>query len=599
MSESPIDMRRTKSVWSALRAALPLLAISPGPVALLVGASLAAGAAEAVVFALAAEIAVALSSGAEVVHLRAAGLVHRASVAELLLVAFVVAVLRLGFQIANAYLPARLETNTLAHLQRTLAAGYLEASWAMQSQERDGHLLDLMMNQVSRVVLLVQALATGASASLVFCSLVVSAFVVGGLASLAIVVLAGGLFVSMRPLVRLVRRFSADYADAGRDLAAAIQETTFLAEEHRVFGTTVAAAGRLHRVIERVREALLRSHFGFQAVSGGYNGVVVLLLVAGLAGLHAMKVEAIGALGAVTLILVRAMAYGQQMQSAYTQVSDALPFVERVCAAEAGFRAARDVRGAELAGPPSELGLEGVSYAYGPRVVLNDVSIRVRGGSMVGIVGPSGAGKSTLVQILLGLRAPHTGRYTLDGIDFERFDAASWSKLVAYVPQDPKLLTGTVAENIAFLRDEIEREDVVRAAKLAHIHDEILAMPGGYDGMIGQRANAVSGGQRQRMCIARALASRPRVLVLDEPTSGLDVHSERAIQATLAGLKGQVTVFIVAHRLSTIADCDSLLVLRAGTVSAFGPAEQVLATEEFLAEGLGVERPLVTADGVE
>lgn len=576
-----------KSLWSIWRAGAPLLAADRGAIALLVVTAVATGAAEAIVFALAAQVAVALSSGATHATLAFGPVRWTADLTVMLVVAFLLAVLRLIFQLINAYLPARLETKTLAHLQDSLVQAFHNASWAVQSQDREGHLQDLVTNQVARVVMLVQGLAQGISSFVIFCALLVSTFAVGRFAALAIIVVAAILFAILRPLVRLVRKYSAEHALAGQELAAAISETSLLAEEHHVFGTARAETTRLSAKIRAVSAALLRSHFGFWTVSASYNGLVVLLLVGGLMGLHLFQVADLGALGASALLLIRAMAYGQQTQSAYAQMSDAAPFLEKVRLAESRYRLSTPTFGNGRIETLETICLDHVSYRFGPdQAALNDVSLRVTAGSTIGIVGPSGAGKSTLVQILLGLRAPDSGTYQINGHDLSWMDSKEWSNLIAYIPQDPKLLYGSVLENIRFMRGSITQEMIEVAAKQAHIHDEIVSWPGGYQRIVGQRADAISGGQRQRLCIARALASSPKILILDEPTSGLDVHSERMIQNTLAALKGKVTIFIVAHRLSTVSECDALVALRAGRIEASGSPAELAAKDGFIRDAL-------------
>jgi ABC-type multidrug transport system fused ATPase/permease subunit len=151
---------------------------------------------------------------------------------------------------------------------------------------------------------------------------------------------------------------------------------------------------------------------------------------------------------------------------------------------------------------------------------------------------------------------------------------------VSYVPQEPRLIHGTVAENIRFYRD-LSDDVVHRAAHLAQIHEEIETWPLGYQTIISQRAQAVSGGQRQRLCLARALAGTPLMLVLDEPTSALDARSEALVQESLAALKGRLTLFVIAHRLSTLRLCDRVMVLRDGKLEAFAPPNAVVESNEF------------------
>ena len=206
----------------------------------------------------------------------------------------------------------------------------------------------------------------------------------------------------------------------------------------------------------------------------------------------------------------------------------------------------------------------------------------MRTGESIGVVGPSGAGKSTLVQLLLRLREPAGGAYLVNGLPASSFLLDDWHERVAYVAQEPRVFRGSVRDNIRFFRP-IDDTAIERAARMAHIHEDIVALPEGYDTVIGQIADAVSGGQRQRICIARALAAQPGILILDEPTSALDPASERAVQASLSELHGHVILFIIAHRHSTLTDCDRIFAMDAGRL-------QTLASVEDL-PGIGAHIP--------
>src|SRR5699024_5065311 len=183
---------------------------------------------------------------------------------------------------------------------------------------------------------------------------------------------------------------------------------------------------------------------------------------------------------------------------------------------------------------------------------------------------PSGAGKSTIVQVLLRLRDPHSGAVLVNGQDVREIKRVDWQERVAYVPQTSQVIWGTVRDNIRFYRPEIDDEQVVAAAMRAHIHEDIMSWPDGYDTNIGQRASAVSGGQRQRSCLAPARAGEPRLLILDEPTSSLDVRSEELVQRSLEEIKRDTLMVLIAHRVSTLSVCDRIVVMTAGRVSAIG-----------------------------
>jgi ABC-type multidrug transport system fused ATPase/permease subunit len=299
-----------------------------------------------------------------------------------------------------------------------------------------------------------------------------------------------------------------------------------------------------------------------------YQSLIYVLLIAGLALVYLFANGGVAALGGVVLLLVRAGAYGNQIQTYYQMLRQALPFVERLLSAERRYRESAPTHGRKRLSSIRRLVFDDVSFAYDlARPALAHVSFDIDAGEAIGIVGPSGAGKSTLAQLLLQLRVPTSGRYLVNGEPAADFSLSDWHRHVAYLPQSPGLMHASVVENITYLRD-IPPQDVQRAARLARIEDDILSWQDGYDTLVGPRADAVSGGQAQRICLARALAGRPRLLVLDEPTSALDPTSERLIQASLNALKGTVTLIIIAHRMSTLDLCDRVMVIVDGSLDA-------------------------------
>jgi ABC-type multidrug transport system fused ATPase/permease subunit len=266
----------------------------------------------------------------------------------------------------------------------------------------------------------------------------------------------------------------------------------------------------------------------------------------------------------------------------YQRLNDVSPFLDRIFKEVARYDGSEQRSGTEPVPPSSDISFDRVAFAYDSRQgVLHDVSFQVEAGETIGIVGLSGAGKSTLVQLLLRLREPDAGVFRMGGTDVREIALDEWQRRVAYVSQEPRLLGGTVAENIRYFRDFIDDGAVETAARMAHIHDEVLSWPGGYDHRVGQRLDAVSGGQRQRLCLARALAGHPEILVLDEPTSALDPRSEVAIQRSLEELRGAVTMFIVAHRMSTLSTCDRIMVVESGRIAALDTPENLQQVDGY------------------
>ena len=333
---------------------------------------------------------------------------------------------------------------------------------------------------------------------------------------------------------------------------------------------TGAQRTRIAGFVEASQVLFFRTQVLSRLVSNLYQSVIYLLMVAGLAGLYYLAGPGhAGSLGGVILVLTRAGTAGQLVQGAYQGIAQAMPFIERTQEVEKRYRESRPLDGGVPLPSVRTVTFEKVSFSYNEgRPVLTEITFEVSGGEVIGIIGPSGAGKSSLVQLLLQLRVPQQGRYLVNGVPVGEFSREDWHRQVSYVPQEPRLLHATVAENIRFFRD-IDQEAVERAAKLASIHEDIISWPKGYDTLVGPRADAVSGGQQQRLCLARALAARPEVLVLDEPTSALDPHSEALIGESLKALKSELTLFIIAHRMSTLDMCDRVMVIVDGRLVAF------------------------------
>jgi subfamily B ATP-binding cassette protein MsbA len=219
-----------------------------------------------------------------------------------------------------------------------------------------------------------------------------------------------------------------------------------------------------------------------------------------------------------------------------------------------------------------------VSFAYnGREPVLNHINLGVKAGESVALVGPSGAGKTTLVSLLIRFYEVTSGEITIDGYPISKLSLQSLREQVGLVPQETIIFGGTVRENIAYGRFDATEEEITQAAKSANAHEFIVQLPNGYDTPIGEHGLQISGGQRQRLAIARAILKDPRILILDEATSSLDTESEALIQEALANLMKGRTTFVIAHRLSTFVSADRILVLDNGKVVESGTHNELLA----------------------
>lgn len=367
---------------------------------------------------------------------------------------------------------------------------------------------------------------------------------------------------------------------------AAFQSET-MADRLRSEAEMVQAMGMRRAALSRWKQArgtALQGQLRLADVGGGFTTLtraLRLLLQSAMLGLGAwlvLRAEMTpGAMIAGSILLGRALAPIELVISQWAVVQRA----------HRGWHALADLLGnvppdkmrTELPKPRARLEVHNLTViAPGEQqAALRMVSFSVKPGQAVGIIGPSGAGKSTLARALTGLWLPASGRIRLDGATLEQYDPEKLGEYIGYLPQKVELFDGTIADNIARLSPDPSPQKVVKAAQMAAAHDMILKLPAGYDTPIHGRGSRLSGGQMQRIGLARALYGDPVLLVLDEPNSNLDNEGSNAVNAAIRAMKeDQRSVLIMAHRPAAIQECDSLLVLDQGARVAFGPRDEVL-----------------------
>jgi ABC-type multidrug transport system fused ATPase/permease subunit len=554
----------------------------------LIAFSIAMGLCEAGVLAVVARAATSLANGSGTVDGSVGPFHIHASLSHFLLAGAAIAAVRLALVLPASALGARITADVQATMLHGLFDKFTRASWSVKSADLEGHLQELMTNQVTQSVQ-GAGYATGLLSNLfAFLALVGAALVINPVAAAIVVGASAVLLLVLRPLSRAGWRGARELSGAQLNQAGGVSEATRLAEETQVFGVSEAQRKRVAGLIERNSSLLFRTQLALRLVPSAYQSAVYLLLVGGLALIYAVDPNGLASLGAVVLLLVRAGTYGNMAQNAYQVVRQSLPFADRVHAAEDRYADAANSEGSKGFERLESLSFRDVSFAYpGGGRVLSELSFEVERGETIGIIGPSGAGKSTLAQLLLRLREPSEGAYLVNDGPAADVRRADWTSRVSYVPQTPQLYYASVADNISFFRD-LEQEAIEYAAGLARIHDDIAGWSHGYDTIVGPRAAAVSVGQAQRICLARALASNPEVMLLDEPTSALDPTSERLVQESLTALKGNLTLFLIAHRMSTLDICDRVMVIIDGRLDDFEPFDSLRVRSAYYRSAMDV-----------
>ena len=228
---------------------------------------------------------------------------------------------------------------------------------------------------------------------------------------------------------------------------------------------------------------------------------------------------------------------------------------------------------------------EHVKFGYNPdKIIINDFSADVKDGQKIAIVGPTGAGKTTMVKLLMRFYDLNGGSIKVDGYDIKDFNRSSLREMFGMVLQDTWLFSGTIMENIRYGRLDATDEEVIAAAKAAHVHNFIMQQPGGYDMVLDEETSNISQGQKQLLTIARAILANNKILILDEATSSVDTRTEVRIQKAMDNLMKGRTSFVIAHRLSTIKDADLILVMKDGDIIEQGDHEELLAAKGFYAD---------------
>ena len=491
-------------------------------------------------------------------------------------------------QFARVGYTGYLQAQLLRELKGKLFDAYSQMEYRYYLQENTGHFINVINQQVNRFFGSFRNFTGFLSDVVTTLSYFTFALAITWKFSLLAIGIGAGILFLFKYLNSYVRLLSRKYSEEASTL------NKFLVQTLQSF-KYIASTGQISHIRTEVMDSVGRLT-GYQfrqrlagALTSSLKEPVSVLLITGIIALQVVFFEApVAPIFVALLLFHRGMQSMMAIQSSWQSTMNNIGSVEMVVEDLEQAQAHEETTGSRTLEPLSEgLSFHNVHYAYNEEDgdVLHDVDIDVPVNQTVALVGESGAGKSTLVDMMTLMLRPRIGEIRIDGVTHDEVDVASWRQQIGYVSQETVVFDDTIANNISLWRGDIEhnpalRERVIDAAERAHADHFIRDLPDGYQTVVGDRGVRLSGGQRQRLFVARELFKRPNLLMLDEATSDLDTASEQHIQESIDALHGEVTVVIIAHRLSTVKNADRVYVLDEGRVIEEGSYHELRVRED-------------------
>jgi ATP-binding cassette subfamily B protein len=482
---------------------------------------------------------------------------------------------RVGQQVMH-----RLRTDVFAHLQR-LSLGFF-------TRTRTGEVQSRITNDIGGMQTVVTSTATSIAANLttVIASAAAMAALSWQLSLVTLIVLPPAVLLSRR-VARVRRTITAQRQRELADLNVTIEEGLSIdgVRLSRTLGTGDALVERFTDSSLRLTDLELRSQLAGRWVMATMS--IVFAAIPALIYLGAGLPWTAGGLSIGTLVAFTTLQAGvfrplSSLLDVGVSVSASLALFARIFEYQDTVIEVSDPEHpVDLPAPRGDLRLEHVTFSYpgADRTALDDVSLEIPAGTTLALVGETGSGKSTLGSLVARLHDPDAGRITIDGVDLRDLRLDDLAAIVGVVSQETYLLHATVRENLRYAKPTATDAEIEAATRGAQIHDMIADLPEGYDTVVGPRGHRFSGGERQRLAIARTLLRNPRVLVLDEATSALDTATERAVQEAFDALAAGRTTLTIAHRLSTVREADRIAVLDHGRVVESGTHEDLVSSD--------------------
>lgn len=482
------------------------------------------------------------------------------------------------FLLLSQQITSRIMADFEKKMRSKLLALTFSASWPFLSSQKVGHLGQMVITEVSNSSAILYYLS---SAMLVFANLVIYTglvFNLSGIVAILAFLTGFAIFFGFLPLLRIIKIIASAMVVQNKRIAHYASEHIIGAKTLKSMALEASVLARGDGLLSAMKNLYLKSCLMKNVTDALLQLVGVFFVVGLFAFLYKTSAFEFASFAVMVYALNKVITNVQYAQNHAHVISAQIPYLASIARYEDDATAHREEDGGTAPFRfEKELVFRDVGFEYRrDEPAISRVHLSIKRGEMVGIIGPSGAGKTTVVDLFLRLIKPTTGVIKVDGIDISSVSLDEWRSHIGYMSQDVFLLNDTIENNIRFYSTAMSKQDVIRAAKMAHIYDFVANQPNGFSTEVGERGLSLSVGQRQRIALARVLARRPRVLILDEATSALDNESEALIRKSMEELRQKMTIIMIAHRLGSVMSADKLFILEGGTVVEEGKPDELL-----------------------
>ncbi len=480
------------------------------------------------------------------------------------------------------YITDKIRTDYVMDTRGRLLDMTLEANWSYLSKHRIGYLEKVIMNDIqfySSMLSYMSSTVILATNALIY---ILIAFNVSPGVTIFTLCLGALFFFGFKPIMDRVRQIGNETGWAQKQVANHINESMIGIKTIKAMSLEQKVLAKSREYFEKLRKIEMRL-----TVYASLSYVVtqpfsILIILAIFAYSYKLTSFSFASFLVIVYAINKIVSFVQDAQSRLQNLNNLYPFLLSVIDfEEQAIKNKEPYQGKASVVFNKQIEFRNISFSYNDsKLILDNTTVAIEKGTTVGIIGPSGSGKTTLADLLLSLIRPQQGDIYVDDVPLSEINPKKWRRHIGYVSQDIFIINDTLRNNIKYYDPSISEEEMIEAAKMAHIYDFVMKQPDGFDTQAGERGMELSGGQRQRIVLARILARKADILVLDEATSALDNESEKIIKTALQELRGKVTMIIIAHRPSTIINADKLIVINEGKIAEEGSPQELLEKKD-------------------